>query len=369
MIKFDTVMVEILDRIKTYLRGSGYTKTIQIYDNAGIAVNDYVEDNSDTVVSKLYGVYRNQTSQISTVSDALNMLTGTAVIDLLVDAVPDEDGKFPEVSELVALLNDCAGQVTGQYVSITEDGVSYAVLPVMSPAAVGTYQEESSNWGAYVPVSVQIAFTALEGAVLPSEMQIYVDGYKIPITDMVLSRVATSTADVPSNSVRGSTVCTEDSTTFEVQLSCPYMQTASSMASLYFGYDLYGKAYPANYAHCVIIRDEMYPARDIAYLMSVAKVTLTRQSGAVVGLNVNMLELSPEAAYYGEQEGWTTKTATVSDGGSYTVSLGTNKPCAVFWGDGSSTITTVSASHTYTTGGTYTVAIYTIGEMGGRDYE
>ncbi|MBQ7828638.1 MAG: hypothetical protein IJ386_10300, partial [Clostridia bacterium] len=280
------------------------------------------------------------------------------VIDFLIDAVPADGGTFPDVTEIVGLLNDCAGQITGQYGSITESGVTYAVLPVMSPATVGAYQEESSNWGAYVPVSVQIAFTALEGAVAPSSVQIYIDGAKMPTTELVLSRTKTSTADVAANSLNGETTTAEESSTFEVQLACPYTSYTKSVL-----YSLYGSE-RTNTGHCVIVRDTDLGS-DQCYLMSFAKVVMTRQNNAIVGLNANLLELSANTARLPASDGWDSRTVTVSslDTVKETFSSGT---WALFWGDGTSQIVdassgSVTVSHTYNIDGVCKIVYYDLG--------
>lgn len=354
MIAFDTVMNALLTIVNLRITQGGYDKPVKIFRNLGIAELDYMSSGGE-IVSKVRGVYRNQASQISAVSEGLNMLTGTAVIDFMVDAVPDANGEFPEANRFASALDYAAGRVTGQYMSANDNGITYAVLPVMSPATVGTYQEDSSNWGAYVPVSVQIAFTALEGAVSPSSMHIYIDGVKIPASELVLSRTKSSTTDVAANSLNGETTTADESSTFEVQLACPYTNASRAMMRVLYGDER------SNTGHCVILRDTEY-GFDKCYLMSLVKVVATRQSSAIVGLNVNLLELSPNTARLPVSEGWETKTVTVSaldvvretlSGGAY----------VIYWGDGTSQLVdasdgAVTVSHIYNVDGVCKIVIY-----------
>lgn len=361
MIKFDTVMQSIIESVQAYLIDNRYTKPLHIYDSIGMAFTDYVQEGSNTVVSKLYGVYRNQTSQISTVSDGLNMLTATAVIDLLVDAIPEDDGSFPEVNELTALLNECAALITGQYASIEEDGTIYAVLPVMSPATVGDYQEDSSNWGSYVPVSVQIAFTALEGALAPSAVKLEIDGKQIPLAELVISRTKAATTDVNANAVYGTTTSSYDSTTFEVQFAAPasYGKTNGILAEL--------MSARANTPHCVVIGGEHASLPKQCYMMELAKIQLTRRNNETVGINGNLLELDPEAITTVRNEWWTT-TLTASESGTASVTLSSAGEWCIFWGDGTSTgpltiSSSKSISHYYSYPGSYKVYYCNVDEM------
>jgi hypothetical protein len=357
VIKFDTVMQRIIESVNAYLTDNRYEKPLCIYENLGMAVTDYVQDGSNTVVSKLYGVYRNQTSQISTISDGLNMLAATAVIDLLVDAVQDEDGSFPEVNDLVSLLNEIAAIITGQYASIEENGIIYAVLPVMSPATVGPYQEGSSNWGAYVPVSMQIAFTALEGAATPASQLLYLDGRKIPTTELITTRTKTATTDVPANSSTGATSNSDDSSTLEIQLACPVISGYTDMITdeLYSG--------ESNVPHVAVIKDRTKSAINKCYLVELTKIQQTKQSNATIGLNVNLLELNPETANFPTDGSWKHLTVTTeSDTLKATVNVPAGVWC-VFWGDGTSNVInansgTITLSRAYKRAGTYQVHMY-----------
>lgn len=357
MIKFDTVMQGIIESIQAYLIDNRYTNPLHIYDSIGMAFTDYVQEGSNTVVSKLYGVYRNQTSQISTVSDGMNMLTATAVIDLIVHAIPEDDGSFPEVNELTALLNECAALITGQYSSIEENGIIYAVLPVMSPATVGPYQEDSSNWGTYVPVSMQIAFTVLEGAATPASQLLYLDGKKIPTTELITTRTKTATTDVPANSSTGATSNSDDSSTLEIQLACPVISGATDMITdeLYSG--------ESNVPHVAVIKDRTKSAINKCYLVELTKIQQTKQSNATIGLNVNLLELNPETANFPTDGSWKHLTVTAA---SDTLKATVNVPAGVwcvFWGDGTSNVInansgTITLSRPYKRSGTYQVHMY-----------
>ncbi|MBQ8288097.1 MAG: hypothetical protein IJX76_04915 [Clostridia bacterium] len=356
---YNTILDNIWGRISYYLRSNGYTKTIKLYNNLGIAYNDYKAENSDTIHSAVYGVYRNQSSQINAVSEGLNMLTGAAVIDLLVDAYPEEDGHFPEVEALVGLLNGCAGQITGLYFDyyVENDG-PYAVLPVMSMPTVGTYQEESSNFGAFVPISVQINFTALRGAMAPSTITLKMDGEVIPTTDLVISRTKTSTADVQAQSSTGSTVNSDESSTIEIQLACPAQSGATDtmLDELIDG--------GTNQPHCVVLEKTQYGKTKLqCYLMEIAKTQLTKASNATIGLNCNLLELDAQTADIPYQSAWSRTTVTASGANhSASIPLYAGTWC-VFWGDGTSSGPLVTSgaqnvTHNYSTDGIYTVIYY-----------
>lgn len=356
MIPFEIVIDGVIADIKSQLKAEGYNKDVVIYKTIGAAELDHLSNG--VFVSKLYGVYRNSVSQISTVSDGLNMLTGSAVIDFIVDAIRDDDGGFVEVDRFVSAINNAAGKITGQYTSLTDDGATYAILPVMSPATVGAYQEESSNWGAYLPVSVQVAFTALEGAVSPSEVILYIDSVRVPTTDLVISRTKSSTADVMSSSANGSTVNTDDSSTLEMRFSAPAIPalTGAITAELYNG--------GVNIPHVVVIKDRtLSGAINKCYLMEFANIQQTKQHGATVGINVNLLELNQNAAAYPDSSDWSAKTVNVSADtlkGSVTIPKGVY---CVFWGDGSANVVnansgSITMNRPYKEARSYTVRMY-----------
>ena len=357
MIAFNTVMEFIIDNLKTALKDRGYTESLKVYDSIGVAFADRKEDNSDLIMSNVYGIYRNQTSQISTVSDGLNMLTGTAVIDFLIDALEDDDGTFPRVNNFVRIINDCAGEITGRYAALTEGGVSYAILPVMSPATVGAYQEESSNFGAYVPVSVQVAFTALEGAVTPDAVKLWIDNDQIPLTEMVVSRSKSATSDVPANSYSGATANSDDSSTLEVQFSCPVIKgtTDAITDELYSG--------KTNVPHVAVIKDRTKSVVNKCYLVELAKIQQTKQPNATIGLNVNLLEMNPETVDFPDDGSWKHVTVSVkSDTMKATVNIDRGVWC-VFWGDGTSNVInansgSITMSRPYKHAGTYQVHMY-----------
>lgn len=345
----DNILNPLLTIIKLRIM-QRFDKGIKIYKNAGQMGADTMQDGK--LQSVVYGVYRNQTSQIGVVSDGLNMLTGSVIIDFLVDAmIDDETGDFPEVNAFVDAVNYAAGLITGQYYTV--DG--NAVLPVMSPASVGVYQEESSNWGAYIPVSVQLAFTALEGATSPADVELIIDGRKMPVTEVVMSRVKASTADV-SEASNGETVSTEESSTFEIQFASPYTDRSRLLSAC-----LYGDEKP-NTAHCVIVRDKTY-GFDKCYLMSFAKALLTRQSNAIVGVNANMLELSPNVAQMRMADGWDISTATVESFMTLQRTFPAGGDYVVYWGDGTSEIVealdhSVTVNHTYYVDGICKIIMY-----------
>lgn len=356
----------MVGRIKYYFKTHGYTKTVKIYENLGVAVNDHTKEDSDEVISALYGVCRQQSSQVSAMTDSLHMVTGSAILEFLVDAMPAEDGTFPEVDQIASLLHDCSNDISGDWYETNseyggEGGVtSCAVFPVVSLPTVGIYQEASSNWGAFVPVSVQLYFTAVQGAMPPSGVKLAIDGVEIPTMELVLGRTKAATSDVKSTSVSGATENSEESSTFEVQFSTPahYFTTSGIIDELLSG--------APNVPHCVQIgishtSIQGAPTWSNTYLMSIAKSQLTKNAGATVGINCNLLELSPEAAKIKDTNRWGKTEITVTNGVGYLFTK--DAVYCIFWGDGTTEIFDSSggadeAEHHYKSDGVYTAVYY-----------
>lgn len=359
----------MVGRIKYYFQTHGYKKPMKIYNNLGVAVNDHTEEDSDEVISALYGVYRQQSSQVSAMTDSLHMVTGSAILELLVDAMPAEDGTFPDVDLIDGLLHDCSNDITGDWYETVTDGAngsftSCAVFPVVSLPTVGMYQEASSNWGAFVPVSVQLYFTAVQGAMPPSGVKLAIDGVEIPTIELVLGRTKAATSDVKSTSVNGSTENSEESSTFEVQFSTPahYFTASGIIEELLTG--------APNVPHCVQIgishtSIQGAPTWTNTYLMSIAKSQLTKNAGATVGINCNLLELAPEAAQIKDADRWKKSNVTATDGLGYL--LVKDAVWCIFWGDGTSQVVDATGGvedieHQYPADGVYTVIRYKVME-------
>lgn len=360
---FDTV----IDRIKDFFYTNGYAKDVKIYQTLGAAANDYRDAQSGKIVSVLYGVYRQQSSQISTVADALHMVTGAGVIDFIVDVPSPKEGEHPELDEIMALLRGCATAITGDWFEASmadpadsSKTVQCAVMPVVSLPVEGYYQEESSNWGAYIPVSIQISFTAIQGGIVPSKLKIDIDGKRIPVTDMVIARTKAATTDVHVHSANGSTGNSDESTTLEIQLACPaqYSTTGFIMDELIGG--------GTNIPHCVTVGgNDAIPAK--AYLMEIAKAQLTKSATAALGFNVNLLELDIQSADFAVSDRWQTAELSASASNSCTASIkpGAGKWC-IFWGDGSSDGPKTfdgdaTISHKYQFAGSYKAVRYKLG--------
>lgn len=355
----------IVGRIKYYFKTNGYTKPVVIYKELGICVEDEGVDGN--VVSVLNGIYRQQTSQVSVLADHLHTVTGSAILDLLVDAVPDESGAFPEVDQIVQLLHECSNDITGDWYETNTkyDGeggnISSAVLPIVSLPTVGVYQEASSNYGAYIPVSVQLYYTAVQGAMPPSGVQLTIDGVKIPTIDLVISRTKTATTDLRANSVTSSTANTEEASTVEIQFSTPahYFTSTDLITELLKG--------GTNIPHCVMLNVEHpnitgLPSRSGIYLMSFAKSQLTKTAGATIGINANLLELDTDIASASivTPGAWQTKIIS-AENGSGSITIGSGDTC-VYWGDGTAVHYYSNAgetvTHTYRESGTYTAVTY-----------
>lgn len=356
----------IVGRIKYYFKNHGYTKDVKIYNNLGVAVNDHTEEGSDAVISALYGVYRQQSSQVSAMTDSLHMVTGSAILEFLVDAMPAEDGTFPDVDLIAGLLHDCSNDITGDWYETTADApsdgdgrITCSIFPAVSLPTVGFYQEASSNWGAFVPVSVQLNFVAVQGAMPPSGVNLAIDGVDIPTFDLVVSRSKSATTDVHASSTNGATSNSEESSTLEIQFSCPaHMDHAKWLLDDLIG----GKT---NTPHCVTLSvshpgisggDSWYGT----YLMSTAKAQMTKSAGAAVGLNCNLLELDPKAVQITDPTRW--RKAELTASGKTASLLMSAGYWHIFWGDGSSSSHVANSGdyikHTYPSDGVYTVIYY-----------
>lgn len=330
----------IVGRIKSYFKTHGYKKPMKIYNNLGVAVNDHTEEDSDEVISALYGVYRQQSSQVSAMTDSLHMVTGSAILEFLVDAMPAEDGTFPDVDLIAGLLHDCSNEITGDWYETTttsgDDGsISCSVFPVVSLPTVGIYQEASSNWGAFVPVSVQLYFTAVQGAMPPSGVKLAIDGVEIPTIELVLGRTKAATSDVKSTSWNGSTENSEESSTFEAQFSTPahYFTASGIIEELLNGGTNVPHHVQIGISHTSI---QGAPTWSNTYLMSIAKSQLTKNAGATVGINCNLLELAPEAAKIKDADRWK-RIEVPAPEGIPRIELSeylSNSLWGVFWGDG-----------------------------------
>lgn len=349
----------MIGRIKYYFKTNGYTKSIIVHSELGEAE---VDANGKTA---LYGVCRQQTSQVSVLADQLHTVTGSAILDFWVDAVKDEDGNYAELGEIVRLLHECSNDITGDWYEINTiygdhgENTSCAMLPIVSLPTVGTYQEESSNWGAGVPVSVQLFFTAVQGAMPPSGVRLIIDGVEIPTIDLVVSRSKSASTDVRAISTTGSTANSEESSTVEIQFSTPanYITTSDMIGEMLSG--------GTNIPHCVVVSVahtsiSNAPRWTKAYLMSFAKSQLTKTAGATVGINGNLLEIDLEVAKVPGEGGWQKRTVQASNKVGELV-IGYGYTC-VYWGDGTSDYiyseSGESITHTYPSEGTYNAIMY-----------
>lgn len=365
MLSIKDIAELLVKQFNAYAERNEYGKELAIYDNFATAAYDYRIVNSDEIVTaKQYGIIRNQSSQIGTVG-GLQTVSGNMTIDILVDITEEgNDGQFPEVDALVDLINGFAMQYVGKYINAVADGSNYAVLPLISAATVGFYQEDSSNWGAYVPVSFSLAFTALQNGMSSSAIGIEIDGCRIYCDTLVLTRVKTSSSDVKSSENSGVTRVADDSTTFEVEFTAPF-QRDNKVCEELLDETLDGRSNAPHLVEIIREQNDLSKKYIACFMMSIAKAQTTVSSGALVGINANLLELDGDTAEDDESlpfhnPRWHGVTVTAVDGvGSFTVPAGSY---CVFWGDGSGEYQSVSStsaiSHAYKRDGAYTVRYF-----------
>lgn len=358
------VLTELLvQRFNQYAEKNDYSKELAIFENFATAEVDYKIQNTDEIVTaKQYGIIRNQNLQIGSVG-GLQMVSGSLTVDVLVEISHESDeGQYPEVAELVNLINGFAAQYNKSYINAQADDGAYAIMPSFSAATVGFYSEDSSNWGAYVPVSFAMAFTALQNGTSSSSYRIKIDGEPIFCETIVLGRIKTSSSDVKSVDQNGVARVSDDSSAFEIEFAAPIQQN-NSVCDALVKEMLDGSTNVPHLVDVIHLLGDSSEKHVGFFMMSFAKMQMTVASGSLVGINANLLEIDQDTADFGDSlDPWGMAFAYARDGKEASLYLEASGEYYIFWNDGTSERRIVTSpaqiSHAYKQDGAYVVRYF-----------
>lgn len=278
----------------------------------------------NSVVFPVCGLYRMNPMVLTAIPDPF---IGTVSAEVQIFSVPER------LDEVVGTLNKKAAEVNGTAFYVEQDGKRYAVTYACQTATVGDKIDLAAMHGQGFIVRQVVSYTIIEGGLPSSDVKIRINGYNVPLINMIETKIHTPTI-VPDE--HGQAVTASEMSAFGIDLNTPTLTD-------HFCGDLFGAhmlTHESNRALCVEIERGGVSEFRIMILTKVMESVAAPQNA---GMSVSLADAHETAADFDGY--WITEEtrARIAEARSIPGDH------VVFWGDGTADKNPKSV-HFYTDG-------------------
>lgn len=336
------------------------TREFKLFADVGEFQKAYKPDDSNTVTRYINGILETLAPSRLPIKN-LQVITQTFRISFVLDMAlleKDEDGEYLEVKQVRALLEKYIIANNGKpYYLEDAEQVSFEVTPSFSGITVGT-ASLMSPIGNILPMYLDFSCVFVQGGTNTNTVNFIINGEDMFFQNYSITRTRTAETNMIANEPSQKTLVQANGISLKLE-----MPLLNSTQSKEIEEDVWSGS--QNQAVCV----ERYRANAKtpyhAYIMIYGNNAETGSIGQNIGQSLDLVEGKQNELSYGT--GWGSDSITLTGsalGYGFVLTRTGAKACVIFWGDGKTSHIAatqsgvMSANHTYSHAGTYTIRYF-----------